>query len=251
MGLSQIGQKIRAFSGALSGLVIPNTCLTCDAFVDKHGGCCSTCWSKLRFVTEPICPVLGSPFSLDMGENFLSAEAISNPPPFDRLRTVLLYDELAGRIVSSVKYGDRADLLPWMARWMDVAGKELLEDADLILPIPLHKSRLRKRRFNQAGELARHISKTRTVSFEPSHLVRRKPTRQQVGLSETQRERNVAGAFVVPETSKIHIKGRRIVLVDDVYTTGATAKAATRALKRAGASNIDVLVFAKVETHPL
>ncbi|MGI9353100.1 MAG: ComF family protein [Rhizobiaceae bacterium] len=251
MEISRLAQKIRSITSLLANVVIPNTCLSCDAFVAEPGGCCASCWSELRFVQSPICPVMGTPFLVDMGDNFLSAEAIANPPPFDRLRTVLLYDERARRLVSTIKYSDRGDLLPWLARWMAVAGSELLEDADIVLPIPLHKSRLRKRRFNQSAELARHIGDSFGIEYAPELLLRHRATRQQVGLSQAQRDRNVSGAFIVPDSMKIHIKNRHILLVDDVYTTGATAKAAARALKRGGAGNIDVMVFAKVETGVL
>ena len=118
----------------------------------------------------------------------------------------------------------------------------------MVVPVPLHASRLVQRRFNQSAELARAICISQKMNYVPGALVRKKRTRQQVGLSERDREANVAGAFVVPNEAKSDIKGRRILVVDDVYTTGATSRAATRALKRAGAKAVDVLVFAKVET---
>jgi len=242
-------RKIREFVLGLPDVLVPSTCLTCDRFVDKQGGCCPQCWNKLRFVTPPYCPVMGSPFSLDMGEGFLSADAIADPPPFEKLRTVLLYDDLARKLVSSIKYSDRADLLRWVANWMRVAGKELIDESDCIIPVPLHPSRLRQRRFNQSAELARSISRSDKIVYEPEVLTRRKATRQQVGLSESARARNVSGAFVVPEERRLVLKGRSVLLVDDVYTTGATVKAATRALKRGGAAHVNVLVFAKVETY--
>lgn len=241
---SRIGEILSAIPDTL----VPNTCLTCERHVGRQGGCCPDCWGQLRFVSKPFCPVMGAPFSVDMGEAILSAEAIADPPPFDRLRTVMLYDDLARRLVSSVKYSDRTDLVPWISNWMEVAGKELIADADFVLPVPLHSSRLHSRRFNQAGEISRHIARNAAKPYKPEYLIRRKPTRQQVGLTEKQRARNVSGAFKVPEEMKIYIKSKRVLLIDDVYTTGATAKSATRALKRAGASHVDVLVFAKVET---
>ena len=230
-------------------LLVPSTCLTCDKFVDVQGGCCPQCWSQLRFVTKPLCPIMGSPFSIDMGDDFLSAEAIANPPPFDKLRTVLVYDDLARKLVSSIKYSDRADLLRWVANWMNVAGREIIDEVDAIIPVPLHSTRLRQRRFNQAGELAKILAKLNGKEFLPGCIIRKKPTRQQVGLNESERARNVSGAFIVSDEMKIHLKGKRVLLIDDVYTTGATAKAATRALKRVGSAHINVLVFAKVETY--
>jgi len=192
---------------------------------------------------------MGSPFSVDMGDNFLCAEAIANPPPFERLRTVVLYDELARKLVASIKYADRSDLAPWIADWMRVAGAELVENADFIIPVPLHRARLRTRRFNQAAEISRRIAKTSGRKYLPEGLLRRRATRQQVGLTQPQRERNVSGAFSVPAEMQARLQGKRVLIVDDVYTTGATAKAATRALKRGGVKAVDVLVFAKVETY--
>ncbi len=228
--------------------ITPCTCAICDRIVADSAGCCACCWKKLSFISKPICPVLGSPFSVDMGSEFLCADAIANPPPFERLRAAVLYNATARRIVSQLKYSDRLDLVPLIARWMEQAGFELLADADVILPVPLHKGRLRVRRFNQSCELSRFLSTSSGVVFKPQILRRIKATQQQVGLSERERRRNVSGAFVVPLDQEIEVSGRRILLVDDVYTTGATTKAASSALKRAGAAAVDVLVFAKVET---
>lgn len=230
-------------------MLVPATCLTCELHVVAQGGCCPACWSKMRFVSRPFCPVMGTPFSIDMGDAFLSAEAIANPPPFERMRTVMLYDDLARRLIASLKYADRTDLIPWISKWMAVAGKELIEDADVIIPVPLHKSRLHSRRFNQACEFSRLIAKDSDKDFKPEYLIRKRATKQQVGLTESQRKRNVSGAFTVPQEMKPNLKAKRVLLIDDVYTTGATVKAATKALKRAGADQVCVLVFAKVETH--
>ena len=191
---------------------------------------------------------MGKPHSIDMDENMMCAEAIADPPPFERLRAVVLYDTLARRLVSSLKYGDRTDLGPWLAKWMFSAGQEILHEADLIVPVPLHRKRLFSRRFNQSAELGRHLGELSGIAFKPGVLLRKKNTARQVGLTQNQRERNLSGAFIVPEGRKIDLKGRRVLLIDDVYTTGATAKAATRALLRGGASHVDVLVFATVET---
>lgn len=236
------------FGGVLADLAVPPTCLACDNIVARPGGCCASCWRELRFIRKPHCAVMGTPFSVDMGDGFLCAEAIADPPPFARLRAVMLYDDIARRLISGIKYADRLDLVPAVASWMAVAGLELLEDADVVVPVPLHNRRLWQRRFNQSAELARHIAGRSGKVYQPAVLTRRKHTRQQVGLSESERIRNVSGAFTVVPEKSISITGRNVLLIDDVYTTGATTRAATRALKRAGASQIDVLVFAKVET---
>lgn len=181
-----------------------------------------------------------------MGEGFLSAEAIANPPPFDRARAAVVYAGVARDMVRGLKYGDRTDLAPWMARWMARAGAELLSDADLVVPVPLHWWRFFGRRFNQSAELARAIARLSGKQFAPEAVRRVKRTRQQVGLTSLQRQDNVRAAFRVPEDQNSLVRGRRVLVVDDVYTTGATVSALAKSLKRAGAARVDVLTFARV-----
>lgn len=189
---------------------------------------------------------MGTPFSHDMGEGFLSAEAIANPPPFDRSRAAVAYSGVAREMVQGLKYNDRTDLAPWMARWMMRAGTELLADAEVIVPVPLHWRRFFSRRFNQSAELARAIARLSEKPFEPLAVKRVKRTAQQVGLGQREREDNVRGAFKVPPEKDIAVRGRRVLVVDDVYTTGATVSAVAKVLKRHGASGVDVLTFARV-----
>lgn len=189
---------------------------------------------------------MGTPFIHDMGEGFLSAEAIADPPPFERARAAVAYSGAARQMVQGLKYQDRTDLAPWMARWMARAGAELLDEADVIVPVPLHWRRFFRRQFNQSAELARALSRSSGVPFRPAAIRRTRLTRQQVGLERQEREGNVRGAFRVPVEQEIEIAGRRVLLVDDVYTTGATACAVTKALKKGGAAAVDVLVFARV-----
>ena len=212
----------------------------------QPGAACGTCWPKLRFLERPWCEVMGTPFSHDMGQGFLSADAIANPPPFRRARAAVAYSGVARQMITRLKYNDRIDLAPWMARWMLRAGAELLADADVVVPVPLHWRRFFSRRFNQSAELARAIAALSGKRFEPSALRRVKVTRQQVGLGLREREDNVRGAFRVPPEAEIRVRGRQVLVVDDVYTTGATVFAVAKALKKAGAANVDVLTFARV-----
>ena len=149
-------------------------------------------------------------------------------------------------MVQGLKYRDRTDLAPWMARWMARAGAELMAEADVVVAVPLHWRRFLKRRFNQSAELARALAGQSRLPFSPSALKRVKVTRQQVGLERRQREDNVRAAFRVPAEAEIGIAGRRVLLIDDVYTTGATVRAAAKALKKGGAGAVDVLTFARV-----
>ena len=225
-------------------LVFPPACSGCGRLVQVNRALCAQCWSELRFIERPYCDVLGRPFSHDLGSGFLSAEAIANPPDFDRLRSATVHETIARRLVHSLKYKDRVDLAPMMAQWMIRASDDTLERADAIIPVPLHRFRLLSRKFNQAAELARHISAITAKPYLTTTLVRSKRTKRQVGLGAKAREDNVRGAFRVTEEGKAQVFGKRIILVDDVYTTGATVNAAARSLRRAGATDITVLTFA-------
>jgi ComF family protein len=227
-------------------LLFPPVCAGCRREVSQPGALCGTCWPKLKFLEKPWCAVMGTPFQYEMGEGFLSAEAIANPPPFDRARATVAYTGVARRMVQALKYGDRTDLAPWMARWMLRAGSELVADADVVLPVPLHWRRFFSRRFNQSAELARAIAALSGKPFEPMAIRRVKVTRQQVGLGLNERQDNVRAAFKVPPEHDISVSGRRVLVVDDVYTTGATVSSVAKALKRSGALAVDVLTFARV-----
>lgn len=227
-------------------LMFPPMCLACREIVGRPGTLCGGCWAAMRFLEKPWCPVMGTPFSHDMGDGFLSAEAIANPPPYGRARAAVAYAGAARRMVSDLKFRDRGELAPWMARWMLRAGGELVADADLIVPVPLYRGRYLRRRYNQSAELARTLARLAGLPFEPDAVRRIRGTRPQVGLKASERARNVRGAFRVADERDILVRGRRVLLVDDVFTTGATVAAVTRALKRAGVGGVDVLTFARV-----
>lgn len=234
------------FGHWLGKLLFPPTCLGCGVLVSASGTLCASCWKRLRFLEQPWCEVLGTPFSYDLGSAMVSADALANPPPFARARSAVAYQGTARHMVQMMKFGDRIELAPWMARWMQRAGRELLDDADIIVPVPLHRRRFFLRRFNQSAELARALCKLSGKNFAPEAVLRVRFTRQQVGLGAKERAANVQGAFHVPEKMREKIKGRNLLLIDDVYTTGMTVAAVTKTLLRAGAARVDVLTFARV-----
>jgi ComF family protein len=226
-------------------VALPTLCVACREPVDGEG-VCAECWTKLSFIAQPYCPRLGIPFVYDPGPEMLSMEAISNPPAYARARAAVRYDDVARTLVHALKYQDRTDLAPAMGRWMARAGHDLLDEADVLVPVPLHWRRAWRRRYNQSGALARVIERQTGVKVAPEALRRIRPTEQQIGLSRTQRASNVQGAFKVAADRQFLIAGRRVVLIDDVLTSGATVDACARALLRAKAASVDVLVFARV-----
>ncbi len=236
----------KATKAALDTLY-PPTCLACRAATDAHGALCPRCWSAMRFIERPYCERLGTPFEQDLGEGLLSPQAMSDPPVFTRARAVARFEDGPARtLVHRLKYSDRAELARPIGRWMARAGADILTGADCLALVPLHPFRLWRRRFNQAAMLAREVARATGKPCTVDALLRVKPTRSQVGLSRAQRAENVQGAFKVADGAAL--KGQNVVLVDDVLTSGATANAASRALIRAGAKRVDVLVFARVVT---
>lgn len=203
-------------------------------------------FASIRFLSGPVCETCGTPMQLDLGSGAQCAPCIARPPRWDRARAALVYDDASRRIVLDLKRSGRRDGLHVMTGWMAQVGKALLEDADMIIPVPLHYTRLVGRGFNQSGWLAQGLARRAGLQLRVDVLKRQRRTPTQGGLSARARRRNVAGAFAVSSRCQGHVQGKRILLVDDVLTTGATLSACTRALKRAGVRHVDVLVLARV-----
>lgn len=230
----------------LVDIVLPALCLACRGPVADHGGLCPACWSSVDFIVPPLCDRLGIPLPYGTGTPAVSAAALANPPDFGKARAVASYSGGMRDLVHGLKFRDRQEGLDLFARWMARAGDDVMAEADCLVPVPLYRLRLWSRRFNQSALLAQRVAVLTGVDWEPLALLRTRRTRQQVGLTPEQRRRNVAGAFAVPESRRDRIRDRRIVLVDDVITTGATANACARVLRRAGAARVDVLALARV-----
>lgn len=229
--------------------IVPPVCLACQQRTDANDTLCAACWGRITFIRPPLCDRLGLPMPFGAGgERLISAAAAADPPLYDRARAVAVFerDGVLRRLIHGFKFIDRHDPRRLFGRWLADAGRDLLADADLIVPVPLTRWRLIRRQFNQTALLAEELARITGVPSDPLALVKRRTTRPQVGLTRDQRRENVRGAFAVPARRRPRVQGRRIVLIDDVITTGATVTAATRALRNAGAVRVDVLALGLV-----
>lgn len=241
-----LGGQLRVAISALGNALAPSLCLACHNRTAAHDALCAACWHQVAFITPPLCHRLGLPLPFGSDGPQISAAAAADPPPYDRARAAAVFDGVVRELIHGFKYADRHEGRRLLARWMRGAGEELLADADLILPVPMTRWRLMRRQFNQAALLAREISHLSGVAFDPFLLAKIKSTPTQVGSSAAQRAANVAGVFAVPVAARNRIAGSKVIVVDDVITTGATVGACARALRAAGAARVDVLAAAMV-----
>jgi ComF family protein len=243
-------QKLGRLSGRVSrtvlDAVLPPRCLKCGDILSGAQGLCPDCWRKLTWLGAPCCACCGQPFPFDGGETSLCGACLQKRPAYDRARAVFRYDDESRDLVIGLKHADRTESVPALAGWMSRAGAALLESSELIVPVPLHWTRLASRRFNQAALLAQAIASSAGLPVLPQALNRQRATRSQGHLGRLARFRNVKGAIAVAEGKATAVTNRRILLIDDVITTGATVESAAKALILAGARNVDVLALAKV-----
>jgi ComF family protein len=244
--LKSLRLLLRSAIGEAVDALTPPLCVLCQTPTGAGASLCPACWQGLSHIDEPVCDALGTPFAFDEGAGALSPAAIADPPPWRRARAAVAFDESAKRLVHKLKYYDTQEAGLLMARLMTGAGRALLAEADVVVPVPLHRWRLWQRRFNQAAVLAFELARHAGKPCKPEALVRVKQTRQQVGLDAEERQRNVHSAFAVPLDCLAIVDGKSVLVIDDVRTTGATAKAATVALLKAGAAQVDVMTFALV-----
>lgn len=245
-----VGRRFRgtvlAALSHLADTLVPPLCLACHAPLAVQDAICPECWRRIDFIRPPLCDRMGLPLPFDPGGRAISAAAAAHPPDYDRARAVARYDGVMREMIHAFKYSDRHDATHLFGRWLMEAGKELLAEADTIVPVPLNRFRLLARRYNQSALMARELARLTGRAYDPMCLVRARRTIPQFGLTRAQRDDNVRGAFTVADHARERLRGKRIVLVDDVITTGATVGACARALKRAGAAAVDVLALGLV-----
>ncbi|MEI6556928.1 MAG: ComF family protein [Rhodospirillaceae bacterium] len=243
-----LGSTLRSaarLAGRILDTVLPPRCLACGDTVDRQGGVCPACWRGLSFIAPPLCDRCGLPFGVDILAGAECGACLARPPPFTRARAVLVYDEASRLLVTRLKYGDQTYAAPAYGGWLARAGAELLAEATLMAPVPLHRWRLLRRRYNQAALLGEALRRLSAVPYRPDLLIRHRQTVPQVGLSGEARQRNVRGAFRVRHAHRPLVTGARVLLIDDVLTTGATVGECARLLMREGAARVDVLTLAR------
>lgn len=245
---SWLRQAVAGLARGAIDIVLPPRCLACETPVDRPGLLCAGCFPRFRFITAPMCARCGVPFAHpgEAGPGGLCAACLVRPPVFGRARAVWRYDAASRDVILAFKHADRTDLAPALARLMAAAGRELLEGADLLVPVPLHRWRLVARRYNQAALLARAIGRIAGVAAVADLLRRRRATPGLGALGAAERAAVLAGTIAVAPRHRARLAGGRVVLVDDVLTSGATANECARVLREAGAAAVDLLAAARV-----
>lgn len=246
-------KRARSWGTRLADLILPPLCPVTGDLVDRPGALSPAAWRDLSFITAPMCPACGQPFEADLGAEAVCAPCAAPPGPdrlisasgLDQVRAALSYDDLAAQLILGLKYGDQTEGALVLARLL-VPTLGQVQTPDLLVPVPLHRKRLRQRRFNQAALLAQALSRLTQVPVAVDLLTRTRDTGSQKGLTHDQRARNVKGAFGLTPKYRDTVTGAHIALVDDVLTTGSTLTACATRLKRAGAARVSALAVARV-----
>lgn len=237
---------LRRFVRPVLDYALPPRCPGCGCMVEDDRRFCAECWLKLDFLGDPCCARCGIPFAFDEGEGAECGTCLAHPPEYDSARAVLAYDDLASGIAIRLKYGRRLGLARLMAQHMAARMPASVDTRWLIVPVPLHRWRMWGRGFNQAAVIADHIARASGVPTEKRALVRHRSTRPLRNMSAAMRAKAVRGAFTLDRALGDRVRGRDIILIDDIHTTGATAQACAQELRRGGARSVHLLCWARV-----
>ena len=252
---SRVGQKVlqlgRHVSRRALDFLLPPHCLTCEQPVDAPGQFCPSCFERTNFITAPCCTRCGVPFETKErgGSAGACPNCIADPPPWGEARAALRYDEQAKRLILPFKYGDRVETAPVLAAMMARAGAVLLREADWLVPVPLHRRRMLSRRYNQAALLARALSRQTGRPLLLDALRRVRATSPLAEMSPDRRSAEMDAAIVARPARRPMLDRSRVLLIDDVLTSGATARACVAALLTAGVTRVDVLAAARVRSQ--
>ncbi|WP_338406253.1 MULTISPECIES: ComF family protein [unclassified Wolbachia] len=223
-----------------TNLIFPNVCVSCECIIDENLNLCSECNKKINFLTKHYCNVCGIVISDNI---YTCGKCIINPPSFKVLRSVFAYDQHSKNMIINFKFFDNLNYVKIYAKWIYQANQDTFQNAEVVIPIPLHKMRLFKRKYNQAALLAKELSKLSNLSYTPFAIKRLRHTTPQAGLSLKQREKNLKKAFSI--SNKKIIENKIVILVDDVVTTGATVRSCSQEILNSGAKEVRVLSLAR------
>jgi len=237
--------KAKHLLNSLIDILFPPVCPACKLIVGKHGSLCVDCWNNIHFIEEPFCYKCGTPFAYKIGEKAICASCMQRKTPYLQARSLFKYDENSKSQILALKYHDKTALAPIFADWLTRIASELADKDPLIIPVPLHYYRFVARRYNQAALLAYALGKRTGLKVLPDTLIKKRKTPPQEGLSRKQREDNLRGAFAIGKNKSALLKGRSVILIDDVMTTGATIEACCRTLNDAGVRDIYILTIAR------
>lgn len=226
--------------------VLPPRCVVTGEMVDRQGMIAPSAWAELDFIADPICDACGFPFDFEVEKGSLCASCLDRSPPYETARAALKYNDSSRNMILRFKHADQTHNVLAFMPWLQTAGREMLEEADMLIPVPLHRWRLMQRRYNQAAIIAQALGKKTHIPVMVNGFRRIRSTPSQGYLKSHERHKNVKRAFALDEKRMAEIKGKTIILIDDVHTTGATVKECTKALLKAGGAKVHVLTLARV-----
>jgi ComF family protein len=237
---------MKLFFKNIIDIIFPPKCLICEEMIHDMGGLCSECWVKIDFTSEPACSICNYPFPYEATLGSICGYCVKKRPIYDRAYSVFRYNEHSKILLHRFKYGDKTFLAPYFAQWILRSAGKSLESADFLVPVPLYYKKLYSRLYNQSALLAMHLSKYTNIKFLPLVLQKTKDTSSQTGLEREKRLKNVINSFSVDNNYLDLIKGKNIVLIDDVMTTGATINECSKILLSKGkAAKITVITLAR------
>ncbi len=240
--------KMQARSILVRGvdIILPPRCPVSGDIVDAQGMIASGVWADIDFISDPICPCCGIPVGFGVDEDGKCMACFDNPPIYSSARSALKYNDASRNLILGFKHGDKTHIVSSFVPWLMRTGVDIINEADYLIPVPLHHKRLISRRYNQAALIAGELSNSTNVPHLPMAMKRVRSTPSQGCLSQDDRRKNVSQAFDVAEKHKSDLGGKVIILVDDVYTTGATVNECARILLKYGAKKVHVLTLARV-----
>lgn len=244
--MKTFAEKIRVLGVKAVDTILPPRCVVSGEPVERQGMIAPQVWAGLDFIETPFCVSCGLPFSFEVEEGLLCAACLDHPPPFESARAALRYNDTSRDLILGFKHADKTFAVKAFAPWLRRTGVEVLEDADLLVPVPLHYWRLVARRYNQAALIAFELSREAKIECVSDALLRTRATASQGHMNAGERHENVKRAFAVNPRRKEALEGKTVILIDDVYTTGATVKECTKALLKGGVRAVHVLTLARV-----